>query len=119
MTLRGLILGLLAAVIAFAACSDDRPDSPAPDPEPAAQQTQQPTQAEQPAQPALLTPRWPRDNWRPLAQVVQANAELPLLNQAQPRLVRGVGAPLQARRRALGSRRGRRPLERVGGAYPP
>ena len=76
MLARGLILCILAAMVAFAACSDDPPAPPAPAPELAAQQTQQPTQAEQPAQPAPLAPQWPRDNWRPLSQVAQANAEL-------------------------------------------
>ena len=73
MLVRGLILCILAAMVAFAACSDD---PPVPEPEPATQQAQQPAETEQPAQPAPLAPRWPRDNWRPLAQVAQANAEL-------------------------------------------
>lgn len=76
MLARGLILGLLVAIIAFAACSDDPPAPPAPATEPAAQQAQQPTQTEQTAQPAPLAPQWPRDNWRPLALVARANAEL-------------------------------------------
>ena len=76
MLARGLILCILAAMVALAACSDDPPAPPAPEPEPAAQQTQQPTQAEQPAQPVPLASQWPRDNWRPLARVAQANAEL-------------------------------------------
>ena len=73
MLARGLIFCILAAMVAFAACSDD---PPAPEPEPATQQAQQPAETEQPAQPSPLTPRWPRDNWRPLSQVAQANAEL-------------------------------------------
>ena len=76
---RGLILCILLVVVALAACSDDPPDPPTPEPEPAAQQAQQPAATEPAVDPALLAPRWPRDSWRPLAQVAQANAELQLL----------------------------------------
>ena len=76
---RGLILCILLAMVALAACSDDPPAPPAPEPEPAAQQAQQPAATEPAVDPALLAPRWPRDSWRPLAQVAQANAELQLL----------------------------------------
>ena len=79
MRLRGLILCILLAMVALAACSDDPPDPPAPESEPAAQQTQQPATTEPAVDSALLTPRWPRDSWRPLSQVAQANAELQLL----------------------------------------
>ena len=73
---RGLILCILLVVVALAACSDDPPDPPTPEPEPAAQQAQQPAATEPAVDPALLAPRWPRDSWRPLSQVAQANAEL-------------------------------------------
>ena len=76
MLARGLILCILAAMVVLTACSDNPPAPPAPEPEPAAQQARQPTQTEQAAQPAPLAPQWPRDNWRPLARVAQANAEL-------------------------------------------
>ena len=76
MLARGLILCILAAMVALTACSDNPSVPPAPEPEPAAQQAQQPTQTEQAAQPAPLAPQWPRDSWRPLARVAQSNAEL-------------------------------------------
>ena len=62
MILRGLILYILAAMVALAACSDDPPDPPAPESEPAVQQARQPAADEPSVDPALLTPRWPSDN---------------------------------------------------------
>ena len=101
---RWIIAAALAiAVFALAACSDDSPQAEpqppavaqaedeqpaAPAPSPAAQQ-----QAQAQAQRTLLAPRWPTDNWRPLAAVAAANAQL------QPIIDRGLEWCAESRRR--------------------